>query len=74
MELHKGVNLYIDTYTNVDYAKNFTDNVRAEIVGSIVQIDDIKIEYFKRIGQNSTIGIVGDLNRKRYTNFLPYKL
>ena len=47
MELHKGLT-YIDTYTNVDYAKNFTDNVRAEIVGSIVQIDDIKIEYFKR--------------------------
>ena len=23
---------YINTYTNVDYAKNFTDNVRAEIV------------------------------------------
>ena len=61
MELHKGVNLYIDAYSNVDYAKNFTDNVRAEIVGSIIQIDDIKIEYFKRIGQNSTIGIVGKL-------------
>ena len=49
MELHKGVDLYIDTYTNVDYAKNYTDNVRAEIVGSVVQIDDIKIEYFKRM-------------------------
>ena len=62
MELHKGVNLYIDAYSNVDYAKNFSDNVRAEIVGSIIQIDDIKIEYFKRIGQNSTIGIVGKRN------------
>ena len=61
IELHKGVNLYIDAYSNVDYAKNYTDNVRAEIVGSIIQVDDIKIEYFKRIGQNSTIGIVGKL-------------
>ena len=24
MELHKGVNLYIDAYSNVDYAKNFS--------------------------------------------------
>ena len=58
---YKGVNLYIDAYSNVDYAKNFSDNVRAEIVGSIIQIDNIKIEYFKRIGHNSTIGIVGKL-------------
>ena len=41
--------------------KTTTDNVRAEIVGSIIQLDDIKIEYFKKIGQNSTIGIVGKL-------------
>ena len=27
MELHKGVNLYINTYTNVDYAKNYTTTV-----------------------------------------------
>ena len=61
MELHKGVNLYIDAYTNVDYAKNYSDNSRAEIVGSIIKIDDIKIEYFKRVGHNSAIGIVGKL-------------
>ena len=61
LELHSGVRLYINSYSSVDYAKNYSDNSFAGIVGSVTQVDDVEIEYHKRIGNNRIIGIVGKL-------------
>jgi len=61
LELHSGVRLYINSYSSVDYAKNYSDNSFAGIVGSVTKVDDVEIEYHKRIGNNRIIGIVGKI-------------
>ena len=61
VELHRGVRLYIDSYSSVDYAKNYSSNTLSGIVGSVTKVDDIDIEYHMRIGDNRVIGIVGKL-------------
>ncbi len=61
LELHNGVILHINSYNSVDYAKNYSDNSFAGIVGSVTKIDGLNIEYHKRIGNNRIIGIVGKL-------------
>ena len=61
VELHRGVKLYIDSYSSVDYAKNYSSNTFSGIVGSVTKVDDIDIEYHMRIGDNRVIGIVGKL-------------
>ena len=70
VQLHNEVNLYINSYSSIDYAKNHSDNVFSGIVGSVIKIDNIEVEYNKRIGDNRIIGIVGKI---KSINDIPIK-
>ncbi len=71
--------VYIDNYSTIEYAKNYSSNSRAGIVGAITKIDSYNFDYYLKIGDNSDMGIVGKLKEmgihnitynKNYTSYV----
>jgi len=81
LPLRQNLNLqvYIDNYSIIEYAKNYSTYSLAGIVGSITKIDNYDFDYYLKIGDNSDMGIVGKLKQvgaysitynKNYTSYV----
>ena len=58
-----GVNFYINSFTSIEYCKNYSNYSRAGIVGEVCSVDGLDIEYNLKIGNNSSMGIVGRIKK-----------
>ena len=81
LPLGRNLNLqvYIDNYSIIEYAKNYSTYSRAGIVGAITKIDNYDFDYHLKIGDNRDMGIVGKLKQvgahsitynKNYTSYV----
>ena len=65
---------YLLTHITIEYAKNYSNYSRAGIVGAVTKIDNYAFDYHLRIGDNSKIGIVGEIKKVGLTISLIKKI
>ena len=71
--------VFIDNYSIIEYAKNYSSYSRAGLVGALIKIDNYNFDYYLKIGDNEDMGIVGKLKQvgahsitynKNYTSYV----